>query len=76
MTDNKPGDKVILQSVPPGLLQNLPEVDQSAIKSIIGQPVRFAGYSFDGAELEFVDESGASHSIWVESCSLLSVKDI
>lgn len=60
------GSLVILSSMPSGLLDGLPGEDQLAIRSIIGQPVTLAGYSFGQAELEFDDASGNSHSIWVE----------
>jgi hypothetical protein len=66
MPEAKVGDMVILASLPPGLLQGLPEEDQAAIRSIIGRPVRLASYSFGQAELEFVDGAGDEHSIWVE----------
>jgi len=60
------GSKVILNTLPPDLLRGLPEEDQAAIRAIIGRPVTLAGYSFGEAELEFVDNAGDSHSIWVE----------
>ncbi len=60
------GRMVVLDTLPPNLLRGLPKEDQAAIRSIIGQPVTLAGYSFGQAELEFVDAAGDGHSIWVE----------
>jgi hypothetical protein len=66
----EPGRMVILDGIPPALLVGLPEDDQAAIRSIIGRPVMLAGYSFGGAEVEFIDSLGDSHSIWVEPALL------
>ena len=66
MTEFATGDMVILDTLPAGLLHGLPEEDQAAIRAIIGRPVMLAGYSFGQAELEFVDDAGDNHSIWVE----------
>jgi hypothetical protein len=63
----KPGGKVILKELPPGLLDGLPVEDQKAISAIVGVPVRLSGYDQDGRlELEFVEASGTIHSIYVE----------
>jgi hypothetical protein len=70
MVKLKTGRLVILTTLPPDLLQGLPEEDQVAIRSIIGRPVTLAGYSFGQAELEFVDSAGDNHSIWVEASLL------
>ncbi len=69
----KAGERVVLVAVPPGLLDGLPEEDQRAIESIVGEPVTFVGYDDDGrVELEFDDPfdartetSSHTHSIWV-----------
>jgi hypothetical protein len=56
--DNKPrpGEMVTLTSIPPGLLDGLPEADQNAIAAIVGTPVLLAGYGEEGrAELHFDD---------------------
>jgi hypothetical protein len=66
MRNLKPGRSVILTRVPASLLKGLPKEDQAAIKSIVGQPVTLAGYSYGQAELEFTDSQGDSHTIWVE----------
>jgi hypothetical protein len=67
------GETVILTSIPPGLLEGLPEEDQNAIVAIVGKPVLLVGYDEDGrAELHFDDpfdgQAGShmhTHSIWV-----------
>jgi hypothetical protein len=66
MPEFQAGNMVVLSTLPPDLLRGLPDEDQAAIRSIIGRPVTLAGYSFGQAELEFVDSSGDTHSIWVE----------
>jgi hypothetical protein len=64
---------VVLDVVPPGLLNGLPKSDQAAISAIVGKPVLLVGYDEDGrAELEFVDREGHNHSIWVKTRFLRS----
>ena len=59
----KPGDKVILKRLPPGLLDGLPEEDQLAIRDIVDKPVRLVSYDEDGrAEVEFTDAKEQSIS--------------
>ena len=66
MPELRPGDFVMLTAAPPSLLRGLPKEDQLAIKAIVGQPVRLAGYDPDGeAELEFTDANGDDHTVWV-----------
>ena len=61
-----PGSPVVLTAVPPGLLDGLPEEDQRAISAIVGKPLLFLGYEDDGrAELEFTDDEGIGHFIYV-----------
>jgi hypothetical protein len=68
-----PGERVVLTSIPPGLLQGVPEEDQNAIVAIVGKPVLLVGYDKDGrAELHFDDpfdgrdgDYSHTHSIWV-----------
>jgi hypothetical protein len=63
----RPGDMVVLERLPPGLLNGLPKRDQRAISEIVGKPVLLAGYDDDGrAELEFVDRREVCHWIWVD----------
>ncbi len=66
MSDFRPGDRVILTAAPASLLRGLPKEDQAAIRSIVGQPVVLAGFSYGQAELEFMDAQGDDHTIWVE----------
>jgi hypothetical protein len=67
MPELQPGDLVVLLSVPASLLKGLPEEDQRAIQSAIGTTVIFAGMSYEQAELEFKDNAGDDHTIWVDS---------
>jgi hypothetical protein len=61
-----PGNAVILRKLPPGFIDDLPEEDQKAISEIVGKPVRLNEYDDDGrAELEFTDENGVIHFIYV-----------
>lgn len=63
----KAGTKVILTSIPPGLLDGLPLADQRAIEAIVGKPVALEDYDDVGrAELMFRDKRGDTHSIWVK----------
>jgi hypothetical protein len=63
----KPGERVVLEKVPPGLLNGLSEEDQRAISAIVGVPIRFSGFDDDGRlELEFVEDGGTIHSIYVD----------
>ena len=66
----QPGDRVILTTAPASLLRGLPKEDQHAIRSIVGQPVVLAGFSYGQAELEFNDAQGGDHTIWVETALL------
>jgi hypothetical protein len=67
MSDLKPGAFVVLTRTPSSLLQGLPTEDQNAIRSIVGRPVTFTGFSYGQAELEFTDGQGDDHTIWVET---------
>ncbi|HKY19758.1 MAG TPA: hypothetical protein VJM31_00950 [Vicinamibacterales bacterium] len=53
-------------SVPPGFLEGLPLHDKRAITAVVGKPVLLVEYDEVGrAELEFTDESGVIHSLYV-----------
>jgi hypothetical protein len=67
MSEFQPGDRVILTAAPASLLRGLPKEDRQAIRSIVGQPVMLAGFSYGQAELEFKDPQGDDHTIWVET---------
>jgi len=61
-----PGDFVVLEQAPEGLLRRLPESDQHAIRQILGKPVRLLAYDDHGrAELEFTGSDGTIHLIYV-----------
>ncbi len=63
----KPGERVVLEKLPPGFLDGLPEEDQRAISAIVGVPIRFSGFDEDGRlQLEFVEDDGTMHSIYVD----------
>ena len=63
----KAGAMVVLCSVPPGLLDDLPETDQAAIREVVGKPVLLESYDEDGrAELHFTDADGIIHWIYVD----------
>jgi hypothetical protein len=63
---SKPGSKVVLAKLPPGLLDGLPEEDQRAISAIVGVPIKLSGYDDGRLVLEFVEDSGMIHSIYVD----------
>jgi hypothetical protein len=66
MAKLKPGARAVLTKLPPGLLDGLPEEDQTAISAIVGKRILFVGYDEDGrVELEFTDSEGIIHSIYV-----------
>jgi hypothetical protein len=55
--------KAVVKTLPPGWLDN----HQAAITAIVGKPISFLGYDQDGrAELEFTDEQGTFHTIWLQ----------
>ena len=63
----KPGAKVLLLEIPPGLLTDLPIEDQRAIEVAAKQPLDFIGYDDGGrVELEFTDSAGVFHFIYVD----------
>jgi hypothetical protein len=63
----KPGEKVILKSLPPGFTDDLPEEDQRAISAVVGKPIVLKKYERDGrAELEFTDGDETIHLIYVD----------
>lgn len=62
----KPGESVVLLSVPPDLLKDLPPEDRRAIREVVGKAIVLNEYDDDGrAELEFKDAHGAIHFIYV-----------
>lgn len=69
----KPGDKVILVSLPPDLLEGLPQEDQDAIQAVVGQPVELDDIE---AVLHFIDSTGDHHMIWVGLDHIKPVEEI
>ena len=67
------GEKVVLVTLPPGLIDGLPDEDQRAIIAIVGKPVLLLDWDELGrAELHFddpfvgrTDGYSRTHSIWV-----------
>jgi hypothetical protein len=70
----KLGRKVVLEKVPPGLLDGLPGEDQRAIAAIVGVPVRLSGFDDGRLELEFVEENGTIHTIYVDRKYVRAIK--
>ena len=61
-----PGELVVLIAIPRGMLDDLPEEDQLAIKEIVGKPILLNEYDDAGrAELEFTDRDGKFHFLYV-----------
>jgi hypothetical protein len=70
----KPGDRVMLARIPPGLLDGLPDEDQNAIVNALGEPLVLNEYDDTGrAELEFKDERGVIHFIYVDPSYILPI---
>lgn len=75
MSRPRPGQDVILTSLPPGLVTGLPRSDQNAIRAIVGKPVKLVEYDADcRAELEFVDKAGHIHFIYVAPSFVRAVR--
>jgi hypothetical protein len=64
------GDVVTFEQATQGLLRGLPAEDQAAIRQQVGNLFEIVGFNDQGnPELEFVDQAGDHHTIWVEkSC--------
>ena len=79
MTNRKPidpklGDLVRLKFVPSRLLENLPIADRKAILRASSSPMRLIEYDEVGrAGLEFTDDNGIIHIIYVNPDLLTSV---
>lgn len=67
MPHMRPGELVLLVSVPLALTSELPEEDQDAIRCAVGTRVKFAGMTYGQAEIEFRDKLGVEHTIWVDT---------
>jgi hypothetical protein len=70
----KPGDMVVLEGLPPGFLDDLPIENQIAIRDMIGKPIKFNEItSWGRAELEFGDNPGSGHFIYVDPSFIRAV---
>jgi hypothetical protein len=62
----KPTQKAILTELLPGFLDDLPEEDQRALSAVVGTAMRLVGFDDIGrAELEFQEQDGTLHTIFV-----------
>ncbi len=69
------GDEVVLSEAPLALLNGLPKKDQLAIKAQVGKRLKLNEFdNYGNAELEFLDEGGGIHFIWVEPRYLVKQK--
>lgn len=65
------GDLATVRAIPPELLSGLPEEDQKAISAQLGSTLSIDSFSpQDEAELEFVDDQGTHHTIWLAGAHL------
>ena len=66
------GEHVIFEKATEDLLRDLPAEDQLAIRTQVGKVLEVKGFNDQGnPELEFVDQAGVLHSIWVENSCVL-----
>jgi hypothetical protein len=71
----KPGDSVVVTALPAGFLDDLPNEDQQAISAVIGRPILLKEYDDVGrAELEFTDDNGVIHFIYVNPSLIRHLK--
>lgn len=71
------GDSVKVIDIPAWLPQGLPEEDQIAICSQIGKTLIIQGFNGDGdAELEFVNNNGHIHTIWIKPHCLEKIQPV
>jgi hypothetical protein len=69
------GSKVVFLEAPITLLKGLPLEDQQAISRQVEKILQVQGFNEYGhAELEFVDDDGTMHFIWVEPVVLKLTK--
>jgi hypothetical protein len=65
------GDEVTIKRIPESLVRGLPNSDQRAINSCVGQSFKISGFNGQGeAEIEFTDASNEFHTIWIETSCL------
>jgi hypothetical protein len=62
-----PGREVMLRALPAGFVDDLSTEDQNAILDVVGKRLLLKAYEEDGrAELEFTDQQGVIHAIWLD----------
>jgi hypothetical protein len=60
------GNVVVIDSIPDTLLRGLPRDDIEAIRACIGKKLPISSFNEVGdAELEFMDDLGDYHTIWL-----------
>jgi hypothetical protein len=65
-------DTVLVQRIPEELLKDLPVEDQDAINGCLGQFLTIVSFdSYEHAEIEFTDQQGNFHTIWIHTNCLL-----
>jgi hypothetical protein len=63
----KPGQRLVLRSLPKGLIDDLPLEDKRAISEVVGKPILLKGYDEEGrAKLEFTDRNDVIHALYVD----------
>jgi hypothetical protein len=68
------GDHVKIIEIPERLTAGLPEEDKVAINSQVGKVLIVQGFEKDGSvELEFIDDAGHYHTIWIDPNCLARV---
>ena len=61
------GQEVIVTALPQGFIDDLTDEDQRALIDVIGRPVVLRGHDEDGkAEIEFTDQEGTLHTIYLD----------
>ena len=68
------GDHVKIIDIPERLTAGLPKEDVVAINSQVGKVLIVQGFEKNGSvELEFIDDAGHFHTIWIEPSCLLRI---
>ena len=71
----KVGNQVMVIRIPQSLPEGLPEEDVIAINSQMGKTLIIEGFSENGdVELEFFDDFGHSHTIWIDASCLKKIE--
>ena len=71
----KAGDSVIVKELPAGFLEGLASEDRQAITAVIGKAILLKKYDDeDRAELEFTDEKGTIHFVYLNPALIRNLK--